>query len=63
MGKLMVVAILACVAGCMPDREVAQLRETQAVQDVELRDLRQRVRELELDMDRIAPHTVPAQVR
>ena len=37
--------------------EVNQLAEQQAVQAVQLQDARDRVRELEVDLDRIAPHT------
>lgn len=34
-----------------------QLAEQQAVQAVQLQDARDRVRALEVDLDRIAPHT------
>ena len=37
--------------------EVNQLAEQQAVQAVQLQDARDRVRVLEADLDRIAPHT------
>ena len=37
--------------------EVNQLAEQQAVQAVQLQDARDRVRALEADLDRIAPHT------
>ena len=37
--------------------EVNQLAKQQAVQAVQLQDARDRVRELEVDLDRIAPHT------
>ena len=37
--------------------EVNQLTEQQAVQAVQLQDARDRVRELEVDLDQIAPHT------
>ena len=40
------------------DRENAQGIEL-AVQKVEIADLKRRVRELEEDMDRVAPHTIP----
>jgi hypothetical protein len=49
----------ASVSGCEIERRsaIAELRATQAVQEVELRDARERLRALELDLDLVAPRS------
>jgi hypothetical protein len=42
------------VSGCKDD--IQELRETQAIQKVQLQDARDRIKSLETDLDRIAPH-------
>lgn len=64
--RLMIALLTFACAGCVTDgcatndAVVQELRKTQAVQAVELKDTRERIHVLEMDMDRIAPHQLPA---
>ena len=63
---LMVVALsigiwaMALAPGHEAD-ELQELRKAMAVQAVQLQDARDRIHALEVDMDHVAPHTIPRQ--
>ena len=61
MKSMIAIAVVSCL-GCGQDGNaevIQQLRNTQAVQQVQLDDARARIHALEMDMDQLAPHTIP----
>ena len=55
--------VILCVGAVREDAAFAERENAQgvelAIQKAEIADLKQRVHQLEDDMDRVAPHTVP----
>ena len=57
-----VISCIACQDGSPSSSasEISQIRNTLAVQQVQLDDARARIHSIEMDLDRLAPHTIPA---
>lgn len=59
------VVLFLSLTGCMTlsQDDMTDLRKQLAVQEVQMRDLRERVQMIEFDLDRIAPRTPVFQVK